>query len=1008
MASELIKTNFVFGRTTVAILQGDILAPGVRVDVLVSTDDNYLTMGSGVSRLLRKNVGPEHVDEYVRAAQAQCPVKAGSVVVTPAYDLKTRTGARYVLHGTVIDYDTGDVPLDELVEKTTFNCLVETEKRGLRSILFPAFATGAGRLSMERCARRMCSAIKSYLAQERSIERIYIILYLPRTRAGAADVDNDSGFARLNRAFIREANLVLGLPYNPAIHRRQIRDFYGREKDLRLLESVIVGEKDDASGKRHAVILGGPYIGKWSLLEQLYHRARQPDSPLSKGRHLVRLSFGRVHENTPLSFIYRKFLCALCDEAQERGLIDDALKAEFQSAYADSEMDCRKFLAFLDAHRELYPEIVFLVDKLPELLKMDAEVAAVPRSAGDFWRDLDKLQKRVRFIYTAREEDYRTLREARLEPFTHNFRDRIEEVPLRCVEAVEREEWINELFRRYLDIERGAPEAVHDFVEREAGWHPYLISLVGYALIERLKRELIDHPDQDLSRRGTSAWQSLFQDVLKDIEQPRNAFFRDLISSLRKSKSWGDDRQTLEDLVWAIAIEQRQDSLIPLLAYDPNALPSLRETQAQGDPRRTLQLDRLRWLGEQGILVGWHSRDSAQFMSQSFAAYVAKTVVARRGTEDHPDDVMISILSPKPGIVRTMFRGRGAQVVVADKPLPTALKEEFMRSFGDYIRGRFGAGRNASKAAFINTEELGNYILSQFTSTVVKGYLWNAPRRSTVLLMIDDALKDIPWELMLEAVYAGEIPFQVGRVIISKQAPQNIRPPMRDIRRIKALLIANPSNDPQLAEAESEVQNVAEALRRRPEYFDEPDVLIGEQCQRMRILGALSSGRYSLVHYSGHTRFKGSRSAWQVADGQEITTFMLTSAVQMAPPALVFSSSCESAVGGKAGPIRYEDQAFDLPGAFLQAGVEAYIGTLWPVEATAARLLTEEFYKLLLSGEYSLGECLRLAKWSRKQQEGATGEINWLSFILYGDPHLAPCDLFPIMRERQELIVSQA
>lgn len=386
-------------------------------------------------------------------------------------------------------------------------------------------------------------------------------------------------------------------------------------------------------------------------------------------------------------------------------------------------------------------------------------------------------------------------------------------------------------------------------------------------------------------------------------------------------------------------------------------------------------------------------------MSQSFALYVAKTVVARWGTEDQPDDVTISILNPKLGLVRTMFRSRGAKVVVADKPLPTALKEEFMHSFGNYIRGRLGARRDASKAAFIDTEEVGNYILAKFTSTIVKSYLYSALRRSTVLLMIDDALKEIPWELMLEAVYTGEIPFQVGRVVISKQSPQNVRPPMRGIRRVKALPIANPSNDPQLAEAGNEVQNIADALRRRLEYFDDPDVLIGEQCQRMRILSALSSGRYGLVHYSGHTRFKGSQSAWRVADGQEITTFMLANAVQMAPPSLVFSSLCESAVGGKAGAIQYEDQVFDLPGAFLQAGVEAYIGTLWPVDATAAWLLTEEFYSPLLTGECTLAECLRQAKWSRKRQEDVTGEVNWLAFVLYGDPHLMAQELFPIMQE---------
>jgi CHAT domain-containing protein len=124
---------------------------------------------------------------------------------------------------------------------------------------------------------------------------------------------------------------------------------------------------------------------------------------------------------------------------------------------------------------------------------------------------------------------------------------------------------------------------------------------------------------------------------------------------------------------------------------------------------------------------------------------------------------------------------------------------------------------------------------------------------------------------------------------------------------------------------------------------------------------------------------------------------MLTNAVQMAPPAFVFSSSCWSAASAEELPVSYEDQTFDLPGAFLQAGVEAYVGTLWAVDELAARQLTEKFYEEFLRGEHSLGECLRLAKWDLKQQEEREKKLNWLAFILYGDPTVKPARLFPAL-----------
>ena len=123
----------------------------------------------------------------------------------------------------------------------------------------------------------------------------------------------------------------------------------------------------------------------------------------------------------------------------------------------------------------------------------------------------------------------------------------------------------------------------------------------------------------------------------------------------------------------------------------------------------------------------------------------------------------------------------------------------------------------------------------------------------------------------------------------------------------------------------------------------------------------------------------------------------MTSSLRDAPPALVFSSSCESAEAGKAKPLKYEDQTFDLPGAFLQAGVEAYVGTLWEIESTAARLYAEAFYRAFLIEGHNLGESVRRAKMATRDPRD---RINWLSFVLYGNPSLTPGDLFPAFAGR--------
>ena len=50
---------------------------------------------------------------------------------------------------------------------------------------------------------------------------------------------------------------------------------------------------------------------------------------------------------------------------------------------------------------------------------------------------------------------------------------------------------------------------------------------------------------------------------------------------------------------------------------------------------------------------------------------------------------------------------------------------------------------------------MGNFILTQFTTSEIKRYLQYPPPECTILFEVDDALKDIPWELMLETAYAG-------------------------------------------------------------------------------------------------------------------------------------------------------------------------------------------------------------------------------------------------------------
>ncbi|MFN8464343.1 MAG: CHAT domain-containing protein [Caldilineaceae bacterium] len=1002
-ALDLCKTEFIYGNTKIHILQGDILKPGITVQVVVSTDDNYLTMGSGVAQLLRQGANCE---QYMREAQTHCPAKAGTVVVTKPYDLKQLLGVRRVFHGTVIDYDSDAQSLPDLVEQTSQRCLEQAEALGFRTILFPAFATGAGMLSMEECARRMCNGLKTHLGHDRPLKDIYIMLYLPEavdTPAAATRTE----CAALNQRFIREANLVLGVPYDPVLRTPQIRDFIGGSDALQRLEAVITGKMDDSSGKRHAVILGGPAIGKQATLDYIYQRSKKPDDPLGNGRRLVRVTFGRVHEQTPPSFIYHKLLCALGKTERGKDSNTKRLLEELRQAYSDPQLDCKGFLDLLARHRDHYPEVVFLIDRLPNLLGMEGkesnevegnlatslgtDTKPEPPLPWDFWRDLDEFGKHVRIVYTARTEEFEHLRQQRLEPFAPYFLAQIEPIWLGCVTDEERRQWVDELFRRYLDCGDGAPAFVHARYAVETGRHPYLITLYSRALVEAIKTVAFDKSDHVVTY-GEDAFAPIFQVAVRAIAKPQREFFEQLMAAATPA-----DLEHLRKLARTIVIDEKCMELIDENARgDTQAGVRWRELQEE---REKYQLDpgRLISLEQRGYLVD--AAQTVQFMAKPFAEFVIDYFGLRHtpAKTDHPTDIEITLISvaevAAPHMVQTMVRGRGARVSTAQKELSLETRRSFLDRLGKCLDHWLHRSPPDGRDWWQDPEQVGSYILNQFTTSDIKRYLQEPPEGTTILLAVDEALKSIPWELMLEATYAGEIPFRVGRSIVGQQ-PNIIN---EVVREGHALLIGDPTDD--LASARREVEELATSLGAdRRFHIEQTDVLLGsEQCHPGRILNALGSRRYGLVHYSGHTHYDGYRSAWQLAGGERITTSDLTSALQMGPPAFVFSSSCESAMCDAVQPIKYEDQTYDLPSAFLQAGVEAYVGALWSVDEEHAFRFVDRFYSAFLAGDANLGECMRRAKWAGKKEERQSDGINWLSFILYGDPHLMPKAMFVAM-----------
>ena len=158
---------YQFGKSRLIIKFGDLTS--AVTDVIVSSDDAYLSMGGGVSASILRAGG----DVIARDARKNVPCQIGDVIVTSAGKLE----AKYVFHAITIDWSQKD----EFTVEKSINSIIKKSLNvlsvlGLKSIAFPAIGTGAARYSLEDVAHFMSMAISEFLSN--SDEELEIYIYL--------------------------------------------------------------------------------------------------------------------------------------------------------------------------------------------------------------------------------------------------------------------------------------------------------------------------------------------------------------------------------------------------------------------------------------------------------------------------------------------------------------------------------------------------------------------------------------------------------------------------------------------------------------------------------------------------------------------------------------------------------------------------------------------------------------------------------------------------------------
>lgn len=163
----------------IEIRQGDI-TDQPDVDAIVNAANTDLVLGAGVAGAIRRK-GGNIIDEE---GQRQAPIRLGEAAVTTAGSLPNK----FVIHAAAMGYRAEDdlVPKKpgtdssaDIIRDATLNSLRRAEELKLRSIAFPALATGVAGFPVDECAETMIGAARDYAAAnpDSSIDLVVFVLF---------------------------------------------------------------------------------------------------------------------------------------------------------------------------------------------------------------------------------------------------------------------------------------------------------------------------------------------------------------------------------------------------------------------------------------------------------------------------------------------------------------------------------------------------------------------------------------------------------------------------------------------------------------------------------------------------------------------------------------------------------------------------------------------------------------------------------------------------------------
>jgi hypothetical protein len=319
--------------------------------------------------------------------------------------------------------------------------------------------------------------------------------------------------------------------------------------------------------------------------------------------------------------------------------------------------------------------------------------------------------------------------------------------------------------------------------------------------------------------------------------------------------------------------------------------------------------------------------------------------------------------------------------------------EEYVRQLSEDLKYLLLTTEEDRKNAAQRLLGKGGLLFEKLIPKDLQQLLWALQGKVVSLQIISDD-PHIPWELLrLQGRDGRKVvqgPFLCEAFALTrwiKQVPETRSLPVRRL----ALVIPRGSG---LPAAGSERDDVL-ALRGQNREVTEIPARYGE------VLSALATGDYDAWHFGSHGgEIRGDNvnaDLWPLElDDHPLTPEDLgTEAANLGQHfrPLVFFNSCNI---GRSG--RSLAGIGGWPAALLGAGAGAFVGALWHVQDSKARIFEQTFYKLFLSGT-PIGEAVRQARLAIKD-----GNPTWLAYTVFAHP-LATCSGAAVQPDTAPLVI---